>query len=84
MSNTQTEQLVKVEDVVAAIQGVLNKSNRDDVTVTPESRLDDLDLTSLDEGEVFATLEENLGCELDPATAEDCVTVGDLVQLRPL
>lgn len=71
-----------VEMAVEAVNEVLgNKRQRFDA-VTPETKLADLYLDSLEVTELFATLEDRSGLELDPDSARSLERVADLAQLE--
>jgi acyl carrier protein len=63
---------------------VLTSRGRGTQPVDPSTRFDDLGLDSLDLAELFILLEERVGRELDPASANGIETVGELVQLREM
>lgn len=71
------------ELVVDCVREVLAGKRRKSVAVDGQTSLEDLNFDSLDVAELFATLEECAGEELDPDSARDMRTVGDLSQLRP-
>jgi acyl carrier protein len=74
---------VSAEQAVGAVNQVLgNRRGGDPVGV--DDRLEDLGLDSLDVAELFLTLEELAGCQLDPASAGALERVGDLAGLREL
>lgn len=71
-----------VEMAVEAVNEVLgNKRQRFDA-VTPETKLADLYLDSLEVTELFATLEDRSGLELDPDSARSLERVADLARLE--
>jgi len=77
---TQAE--LTVELAVDAVNEVLaNKRARVD-DVSASTPIESLDFDSLEVAELFATLEERSGLELDPDSAQDLETVADLATLR--
>jgi acyl carrier protein len=70
------------ELVVRAVNEVLRVKRSSWEPVGGETPLESLALDSLDLAEVFATLEDWAGVELDPDSALEIRTVGDLVRLR--
>ena len=75
---------VQLDTVVKAINEVLGMKRSNWEPVRPDTRLDQLELDSLDIAEVFATLEDWLGLELDPDSVGEVETVADLAALRAL
>jgi acyl carrier protein len=73
-----------VEMVVEAVNEVLGTKRQSFEEVTPDTELNDLGLDSLEVAELFATLEDRSGLELDPDSARSVLTVGDLAQLQPV
>lgn len=67
---------------VQAVDDVLANRGRGTRHVSTSTRLDELELDSLEVAELFAALEDRCGLELDPESAGSLVTVGDLTQLR--
>ncbi len=74
---------VSAEQAVAAVNEVLG-DRRGGNAVGVDDRLEELGLDSLDVAELFLTLEEMAGCQLDPASAGALERVGDLAALREL
>jgi acyl carrier protein len=74
---------VSAEQAVAAVNEVLGDRHGSD-PVGVDDRFEDLGLDSLDVAELFLTLEEMAGCQLDPASAGALERVGDLAGLREL
>jgi acyl carrier protein len=72
------------EMVVEAVNEVLGTKRARFDAVTPETKLSDLGLDSLEVAELFATLEERSGIDLDPDSARSLASVGDLTQLQPV
>ncbi|HEX8743251.1 MAG TPA: phosphopantetheine-binding protein [Thermoleophilaceae bacterium] len=73
-----------VEMVVESVNEVLGTKRRLFDEVTPDTQLNDLKLDSLEVAELFATLEDRSGVELDPDSARSLLTVGDLARLQPV
>ena len=69
------------EMAVAAVNEVLGTKRHQFERVTADTRLSDLDLDSLEVAELFATLEDRSGIELDPDSARSLDSVGDLARL---
>lgn len=67
---------------VEAVNEVLGSKRQRWTAIDESTRLDQLDLDSLEVAELFATLEDRSGLELDPDSARSLTTVGDLAQLR--
>jgi acyl carrier protein len=72
------------EMAVKAVKEVLSSKRERFEEVTPDTRLADLDLDSLEVAELFATLEDRSGLELDPDSAGFFQTVADLASLQPI
>ncbi|HSZ68908.1 MAG TPA: acyl carrier protein [Solirubrobacteraceae bacterium] len=72
------------EMVVRAVNEVLSVKRQSWESVQADTPLESLELDSLDLAEVFATLEERSGLDLDPDSAREIETVADLAQLRAL
>jgi acyl carrier protein len=53
----------------------------DEVAIASDTRLEDLNISSLDQAELMLALEERTGTVLDLAEVDDTQTVGDLVEL---
>jgi acyl carrier protein len=82
---TQTiTQPVGIDDVVDAITTTLRERRGSVPDVGPDTPLESLDLNSLDFAEIFVSIQEVVGFELDPESAGDVEFVSDLVRLRPL
>jgi acyl carrier protein len=75
---------IPLETALAAVNEVLSHKRGRDALATPSTRLEDLGFSSLDVAEVFVTLEELLGHELDPESGQGMERVEDLVHLKPL
>jgi acyl carrier protein len=67
---------------VEAVNEVLGSKRQRWAAVDESTPLEELDLDSLEVAELFATLEDRSGLELDPDSARSLTTVGDLAQLR--
>jgi acyl carrier protein len=77
--------LVLTEDMaVAAVNEVLLSKRERSSVIDSSTVLDDLGLDSLDVAELFATLEDLSGLDLDPGSADSLRTVGDLATIRAL
>ena len=70
------------EMAVEAVKEVLSSKRQRFEDVTPQTRLADLDLDSLEVAELFATLEDRSGLELDPDSASSFQVVADLALLQ--
>lgn len=77
------ESALTLDSVIDAIQGVLGGQMSGSVRLAADTRLDDLDIDSLDGAELFLRLEEVAGVPLDPASAAKMKTVGELTTLQP-
>jgi len=67
---------------VDAVNEVLGSKRQRWVAVDSSTPLDELELDSLEVAELFATLEDRSGLDLDPDSARSLRTVGDLAQLQ--
>ena len=81
--SAETQQVITADMAVNAVNEVLSAKRAKFEPVTAETELDTLDLDSLEVAELFATLEDESGLDLDPDSAENLKTVGDLVNLKP-
>ncbi|MDP8942518.1 MAG: phosphopantetheine-binding protein [Actinomycetota bacterium] len=70
------------EMAVDAVNEVLASKRERWTPVDSSTLLERLDLDSLDVAELFATLEDRSGLDLDPDSANALRTVGDLARLR--
>ena len=70
---------VTVEDVAVLIRKQLGRKFPKGATIGPDSELEELGLSSLDQTEVFFEVEELVGMELDPTAGADVTTIGELV-----
>ncbi len=83
--NTAVSADIDLDLVVAAVERMIEQRRGGRTpAIGPDTRFDELGLTSLDFAETFVTIEELVGHELDPDSASDFTVVGDLVNLRPL
>jgi acyl carrier protein len=73
---------VTVGDAIAAIDEHLARTRVEWAPVTPSTRLDDLDLDSLEIANVLLGLEEAKGCRLSLDSVADAVFVRDLAILE--
>jgi acyl carrier protein len=80
----EQEAIVTLEIAIATINEVLGNRRDGWIPADGETTVEELGLDSLDLTELFVALEERVGCELDPASAEDIHAVRDLTELRPL
>lgn len=78
------QQSLTEEMVVEAVNEVLGNKRQRWEPVDASASLEQLDLDSLEVAELFATLEDRSGLELDPDSARELQTVGDLAQIRAL
>lgn len=72
------------EMAVEAVNEVLGTKRQRWEPVDGSTSLEKLDLDSLEVAELFATLEDRSGLELDPDSARELETVGDLARIRSL
>jgi acyl carrier protein len=72
------------ELAVEAVNEVLGTKRQQWEPVDEHASLEALRLDSLELAELFAALEERSGLDLDPDSAGDLQTVGDLARLRAL
>lgn len=70
---------ITVEDVVSLIRQQLGPKLPADAELGPQSELEDLGLSSLDQAELFLKVEEEVALELDPTVAADVTTLGEFV-----
>ena len=70
--------------MIEAIEQTLETRRGTRPEVHPDTRIESLDLNSLDLAEVFVCIQETVGFELDPDSVGDVERVRDLVVLRPL
>lgn len=75
---------VTVGHVIEAIEITLERRRGRGSAVTPDTRLEDLGLSSLDYAEVFLSIQEIVGFELDPESAGEVECVRDLARLEGL
>jgi acyl carrier protein len=75
---------ITIDQVTGAFEEVLRKRRAAVLTITPDTRLESLNLTSVDFAEVCVALQEVVDFEFDPESAVDVETVSDLIWLRPL
>jgi acyl carrier protein len=71
------------ELVVRAVNEVLANKRQHFDPVRSDTQLGELNLDSLEVAELFATIEDMSGLELDPDSARSIETVADLTRLRP-
>jgi acyl carrier protein len=69
---------------VAAVTEVMTSKREHVIAIDSTTPLESLNLDSLDVAELFATLEDMSGLDLDPGSAESLQTVGDLAAIRAL
>lgn len=70
------------ELVVEAVNEVLGVKRVQFDCIEAATPLADLNLDSLDVAELFATIEDRSGLELDPDSARSLETVGDLAHMQ--
>jgi acyl carrier protein len=80
----EREAIVTLDVAIATINEVLGNRRDEWIPVGADTTIEELGLDSLDLTELLVALEERVGCELDPASAEDIEAVRDLTELRPL
>jgi acyl carrier protein len=66
---------------LAAVRRLLARRGIDATELAATTRIDDLGLDSTDVVDLFGDLEERCERELDPDTALDAETIGDLTRL---
>ncbi|MFZ0040520.1 MAG: phosphopantetheine-binding protein [Solirubrobacteraceae bacterium] len=71
---------VTIEDARSAIQDTL-ESDAEGLTISDDSRLEELGLSSLEVVEIFFALESLTGREIDSTVAAEVQTVGDLLRV---
>jgi acyl carrier protein len=82
MEDAAANQLrVSVDAVIAAINEHLATTRIDWIPVEPTTRLDNIDLDSLEIANVLLSLEEAKGCRLNLDAVADAVVVKDLATL---
>ncbi len=74
-------QPTSVAEVAGIVRAQLGGKLPHDAKVDAESTLKDLGLSSLDITEIYFTIEEQVGTELDPTAAADVKTLGELVDV---
>lgn len=62
-------------EVVSSVRGDLAEP------LSVETRIDSLELDSLDEVEILMEIEDRFGIEIDQALVNGCQTLGDLIAL---
>jgi acyl carrier protein len=72
--------LITIEEIEQLIREEMG-ARLDGVQITGDTRLKDLDLSSLQLSELVFTLEERHSVEFDPAKAAEIVTLQDIVAL---
>lgn len=75
---------ISVKQVIEAVETTLERRRGSSADVDPDTRLEDLGLNSLDYAEVFLSIQEIVGFELDPDSAGDVECVRDLARLQAL
>jgi acyl carrier protein len=83
-AKAQTQGDIDIDRILRVLTRVMRERRKpvpDDIG--PATRLDELDLDSLDVAEVFINLEDDLGYRLDSETIGDPEVVADLAQIRP-
>jgi acyl carrier protein len=73
--------VVTLPVAVACVEALLKRRGDTDVVVTPDTRIEDLGLDSMDVVDLFGDLEEQAGRALDPESVADIVVVRDLTML---
>lgn len=74
-----TTNRLTTEDVARLIRKQLGAKLDEGTAIGPETELEALGLSSLDQTEVFFAIEEFVGKELDPTAGADVETIGELV-----
>jgi acyl carrier protein len=72
---------VTLDMALAAVRRLLARRDVDASELAAATRIDDLGLDSTDVVDLFADLEERCGRALDPDSALDAETIGDLSRL---
>ncbi|HEX4804921.1 MAG TPA: phosphopantetheine-binding protein [Conexibacter sp.] len=70
---------ISVDDVAGIIRAQVGDKLPADAALGPDAVLEDLGLSSLDITEVFVSIEELVGRELDSVPAADAKTLAELV-----
>lgn len=78
------QQVITVEDAVAAVKRVLEGKHKQEIDVTPDDSFEDLAFDSLDAADLFVTLEETAGRRLDADSVKRARTVRELTAMRAL
>jgi len=73
-----------IDEIEAKVIDVIKGLVGDDVPVYPISKIDDLDLDSLDHIDIIMTIEDKLKVELSDEDLEHVSLVGDVIQLVKL
>jgi acyl carrier protein len=73
---------VTLDMALAAVRRLLKRRGIDASELAATTRIDDLGLDSTDVVDLFGDLEERCGRELDPDSALDAETIGDLSHLN--
>ena len=81
--STETRALT-AEMAVASVNEVLGNKRARWEPVDADTPLRTLKLDSLEVAELFATLEDRSGLDLDPESARSLQTVGDLARLQSI
>lgn len=79
---TELAQTLTTQLVVDAVNEVIANKRAQYEPAVAETPLDDLSLDSLEVAELFATIEDRSGLELEPDSARLLKTVGDLTRLQ--
>lgn len=72
---------ITVADITQLIREQLGAKLPDDVELGPQTELEDLGISSLDQAEVFFKVEEKVELELDATSAADVTTLGEFVSV---
>lgn len=73
--------MITLEEVVSLINAELRGKQLPVDSLTADTRLKDLGLSSLQIADIVFTLEEEHEIEFDPAKAADAQTLGDVIAL---
>lgn len=76
--------VVTLETAISTVNEVLGTRRKEWHPVNGNTHIEELGFDSFDLAELFVALEQQVGLELDPASAEDLQRVRDLTELRPL
>lgn len=73
--------MVTLEEVATLVRGAVRGRKRRDAVLDESTRIQDLDLSSLQLAEIVFTLEEEKGVRFDGSRVSEVATLGELVEL---